>query len=79
LEQEARELQQAAQFKARPATVIHKMPFEVKKCYRPLTDVTGFELNTEQRAKKREEFDIRIKQEQAVLDELRRMVCIKRA
>jgi hypothetical protein len=77
LEEEARELQEAVQFKARPAAVIYKRPFEPKKSVRPLTDITTVELNTERRAKEREEFDARIKLEQAELEELRREVCIK--
>ena len=63
-----------AQFKARPATVILKKPFEPKKADRPLTDITAVELNTEKRAKEREEFDLKVKLEQAELDELRRLV-----
>jgi hypothetical protein len=76
LEKEARELQQAAQFKARPATVLYKKPFEPKKSSNPFTDITAVELNTERRAKEREEFDTKIKLEQAELEEFRRLVCI---
>ena len=76
MEDEARKLQEAAQFKARPADVIHKKPFEPKKSERPLTDITTVELNTERRAKEREEFDTLLKAEHAKLEELRRLVCI---
>jgi hypothetical protein len=76
MEEEARKLQQAAQFKARPAVVLHKKPFEPKKSSHPFTDITAIELNTERRAKEREEFDTKIKLEQAELEELRRLVCI---
>jgi hypothetical protein len=76
LEDEARKMQEAAQFRARPADVIHKKPFEPKKSERPLTDITMVELNTERRAKERDEFDAMIKAEQAKLEELRRLVCI---
>ena len=76
MEGEARKLQEAAQFKARPADVIHKKPFEPKKSERPLTDITTVELNTERRAKEREEFDAMIKEEHAKVEEFRRMVCI---
>jgi hypothetical protein len=76
MEEEARKLQEAAQFKARPAVVLHKKPFEPKKSSYPLIDITAVELNTERRAKEREEFDTRIKLEQAKLEELRQLVCI---
>jgi len=76
LEDEARKLQEAAQFKARPASVIHKKPFEPRKSERPLTDITTVKLNTELRAKEREEFDTMVKAEHAKLEELRRAVCI---
>jgi targeting protein for Xklp2 len=76
MEEEAKKLQQAAQFKAQPAVVIHKKPFEPRKSSRPLTDITEIELNTERRAKEREEFDTRLKLEQAELEELRQLVRI---
>jgi hypothetical protein len=76
MEEEARKLQQAAQFKARSAAVLHKKPFEPKKSSRPLTDITEIELNTERRAKEREKFDTRFKLEQAELEELRQLVRI---
>ncbi|PSN57200.1 Glycine--tRNA ligase [Blattella germanica] len=68
LEEEEKQLQQMAQFKARPATVILKKPFELKKSDRPLTDITAVELNTEKRAKEREEFEMKLKLEQAERD-----------
>jgi hypothetical protein len=76
MEEDARKLQQAAQFKARPAVVIHQKPFEPRKSCRPLTDITEIELNTERRAKEREEFDARLKLDQAELEQLRQLVCI---
>jgi targeting protein for Xklp2 len=76
MEEEARKLQQASQFKARPAVVIHKKAFEPKKSNRPLTDITEIELNTEKRAKERKEFDTKIKLEQMELEQLRQLVCI---
>jgi len=73
LEDEARKLQEAAQFKARPADVIiHKKPFEPKKSECPVTDTKIVELNTEQRAERRE----MIKAIDAKLEKLRRLVCI---
>lgn len=76
MEDEARKLQEAAQFKARPADIIHKKPFEPKKSERPLTDITTVQLNTERRAKEREEFETMVKAEHAKLEELRQQVCI---
>ena len=76
MEDEARKLQEAVQFRARPADVIHKKPFEPKKSERPLTDITTVKLNTERRAKEREEFDTMLKAEHAKLEELIRQVCI---
>ncbi|KAJ8922403.1 hypothetical protein NQ315_004348 [Exocentrus adspersus] len=46
----------ACHFKARPATVLHKKPFEPKK-ERFLTEIDEFELNTEKRAAEREIFE----------------------
>jgi hypothetical protein len=67
---EARKLQEAAQFKASPADVIHKKPFESKKSERHLTDKTTVELNTERRAKEREAYDTKIKAKHAELEEV---------
>ncbi|PSN33677.1 hypothetical protein C0J52_18988 [Blattella germanica] len=57
LEEEERLLQEMAEFKAQPATVIYESPFEPKKSSRPLTKVVPIKLNTEIRAKEREDFD----------------------
>ncbi|KAJ8959286.1 hypothetical protein NQ318_021971 [Aromia moschata] len=46
----------SCQFKARPATVLYKKPFEPKK-ERHLIEISEFQLNTELRAKEREEFE----------------------
>ncbi|KAK0150130.1 Targeting protein for Xklp2-B [Merluccius polli] len=55
---------EAATFKARPNTVIHKEPFQPKKENRSMLDVTNpptvveaFQLSTERRAKERQEFE----------------------
>jgi targeting protein for Xklp2 len=69
-EDEARKMQEAAQFRARPADAIHKKPFEPKESERPPTATTA-ELNTERTAKERAEFDAMMKAEQAKLEELR--------
>lgn len=69
-------LQDAVQFKARPATVIYKKPFEPKNYDRPLPDITAVVLNTERRANKREECDEMITSKHAEVENLRRLVCI---
>ncbi|BES89464.1 Hypothetical protein NTJ_02271 [Nesidiocoris tenuis] len=58
-------------FKAKPPTVLFKSPFKVKKANIPLTEVTDFVLNTERRAKEREEYDRRI-EEQRMAEEMAR-------
>jgi DNA-directed RNA polymerase subunit L len=55
----------------RSMDVIHK-PFEPKKSEHPLTDRTTVALNTERRAKEREEYDNKIKAKHAELEELKR-------
>ncbi|KAJ8969437.1 hypothetical protein NQ317_008628, partial [Molorchus minor] len=47
----------SCQFKARPPTVLYKKPFEPKKDENHLIEITEFQLNTEMRAKEREEFE----------------------
>jgi targeting protein for Xklp2 len=73
MEEEARKLQQAAQFKAQSPVVIHKKPFQPKKSSRPVTDITAIEINTERRAKEREEFDTKVNLKQAILEESKRL------
>ncbi|KAF2366052.1 TPX2 C-terminal [Trinorchestia longiramus] len=58
-EQRERELRS---FHARAATVVSKDPFLPERSYKPLTDISAFELNTEKRSKERHDFDLHIKQ-----------------
>ena len=46
-----------AQFKARPPMVLYKKSFGTKRDERHLIEITEFQLNTEMKARKREEFD----------------------
>lgn len=55
------------QFKAKPATVLYKKPFEPKKEDRLLTEISEFKLNTDQRAKEREDFDLHLKEKEKYL------------
>ncbi|KAI1890290.1 hypothetical protein AGOR_G00152220 [Albula goreensis] len=65
MKDELKQQAEAATFKARPNTVIHKEPFLPKKENRSIlenisntsTVTEGFQLNTERRAKERQEFD----------------------
>lgn len=59
-------------FKARPATVVHKKPFIPKKEDRPLLEINEFNLNTNQRAKEREEFDRKIKEQEEKIDHMKK-------
>ncbi|KAK9722143.1 Targeting protein for Xklp2 (TPX2) domain [Popillia japonica] len=61
-------------FKAKPPTVLYKKPFEPAKPDRSLIEVTEFYLNSERRAKDREEYDKRIleKQNRLAIDKARR-------
>lgn len=57
LEEEQRKLKEAALFKARPSTAMHKVPFQPKKQERVTVTSDGFELATERRARERREFE----------------------
>ncbi|CAL1546064.1 unnamed protein product [Lymnaea stagnalis] len=72
IEEEERLAREAAQFKARPNEVTHKEPFQVQKSARPLTEINGFAMNTDQRAVERELFDQHIKAREAEIEALKR-------
>ncbi|XP_059167831.1 targeting protein for Xklp2-like isoform X2 [Physella acuta] len=72
IEEEERAAREAAQFKARPNDVIHKEPFQAQKSSKPLTEINGFALNTDQRASQREVFDQHIKAREAEIEALKR-------
>ncbi|KAJ8412323.1 hypothetical protein AAFF_G00145900 [Aldrovandia affinis] len=59
MKEELKQQAEAATFKARPNTVIHKEPFLPKKDHRSVLGevAEGFQLSTERRAKERLEFD----------------------
>ncbi|KAH9503508.1 Protein tpx2 [Bulinus truncatus] len=72
IEEEEKAAIEAATFKAGPNAVIHKEPFQAQKSSKPLTEISEFELNTENRAAQREEFDQRTKAHEAYLEALKR-------
>lgn len=51
----------SVEFKARPATVLYKKPFEPKREEKPLTEISEFQLNTDARAREREYFEQQLK------------------
>ncbi|GJQ76930.1 hypothetical protein Trydic_g15128 [Trypoxylus dichotomus] len=61
-------------FKAKPPTVLYQKPFQPKKPERPLVEVTEFCLNTERRAKNRQEYDKRVQEklDRLAIQKLRR-------
>ncbi|XP_017778780.1 PREDICTED: targeting protein for Xklp2 homolog [Nicrophorus vespilloides] len=61
-----------APFKARPALVLKAKPFVPKKEERPLLEVSEFTLNTDRRAKERDEFDAKLKEMKERNEELMR-------
>uniref|UniRef100_A0A669C3J1 TPX2 microtubule nucleation factor n=1 Tax=Oreochromis niloticus TaxID=8128 RepID=A0A669C3J1_ORENI len=57
VKEEQKHQEEAAIFKARPNTVIHKEPFRPKKEPRPAVVVEAFELATERRAREWQEYE----------------------
>ncbi|KAK0051443.1 targeting protein for Xklp2 isoform X3 [Biomphalaria pfeifferi] len=72
MEEEEKAAVEAANFKAGPNAVIHKEPFQPQKSSKPLTEISEFDLNTEQRAAQREVFDQRTKAHEAYLEAVKR-------
>lgn len=63
-------------FKARPATVLYKKPFEPKLGPKPLTEITEFQLNTDKRAKEREAFEEDMKKREERIEQFKKQVSI---
>lgn len=61
-------------FKAKPPTVLYQKPFEPKKPERPLVEVPEFSLNTQRRAKDREEYEKKMQErrDRIAMEKLRR-------
>lgn len=62
------------QFKARPAKVLEKKPFIPTKAERPVVEVKNFMLNTNKRAKEREEFEQKLKERELIVEETKKQV-----
>ena len=57
------------EFKAQPAKVLYEEAFVPKPSCKPLTDVSGFRLNTEERSKLREEYESKKKEQERLMEE----------
>lgn len=64
LEEQARLEKEQREFHARSDAVLHKQPFIPEKSKKPLTDISGFTLNTEIRSEERTEFDMHRKRKE---------------
>nr|XP_053648834.1 targeting protein for Xklp2-B-like isoform X2 [Cherax quadricarinatus]XP_053648843.1 targeting protein for Xklp2-B-like isoform X2 [Cherax quadricarinatus]XP_053648852.1 targeting protein for Xklp2-B-like isoform X2 [Cherax quadricarinatus]XP_053648860.1 targeting protein for Xklp2-B-like isoform X2 [Cherax quadricarinatus]XP_053648868.1 targeting protein for Xklp2-B-like isoform X2 [Cherax quadricarinatus]XP_053648877.1 targeting protein for Xklp2-B-like isoform X2 [Cherax quadricarinatus] len=64
LEEEAQQEKKLREFHARSDAVLHKQPFIPDKSKKPLTDVSGFTLNTEVRAVDRNEYELHRKRKE---------------
>jgi targeting protein for Xklp2 len=76
VKKELKEQREAANFKARPVTVLDKQPFQPKPSDKPLSEVSNFELHSDRRAREREEFEQMRKQKEAELEANKRQVKI---
>lgn len=65
IEDREKEEQEKRKFQARTDTAVHKQPFMPEKSKKPLTDISGFALNTDKRAEERKEYDQYLKQREA--------------
>nr|XP_022335373.1 targeting protein for Xklp2 homolog isoform X2 [Crassostrea virginica] len=70
VEEESKSLK--SHFKANPARVLQQEPFCPQRSSKPLTDISGFELNTEQRSQKRENFEMHKKAREAEIEAAKR-------
>ena len=67
--QERETVKELASFKAKPCKVIHQESFKVKHPPKPLTEISEFKLNTEERSRKRESYEIMKKELQRVKED----------
>lgn len=65
IEEQEREEREKRNFHARSESAVHKQPFMPEKSKKPLTDISGFALNTDKRAEERKEYDQYLKQREA--------------
>lgn len=64
LEEQIRVEKEQRKFLARSDAVVHKQPFVPEKSKKPLTDISGFTLNTEVRAGERMEYELHRKRKE---------------
>lgn len=64
LEEQAKLEKEQREFRARSDAVVHKQPFIPEKSKKPLTDISGFTLNTEIRSEERNEFEMHRKRKE---------------
>ncbi|XP_063597841.1 targeting protein for Xklp2-like isoform X1 [Penaeus indicus] len=64
LEEQARLDREQREFRARSDAILHKQPFIPEKSKKPLTDISGFTLNTEIRSEERNEFEMHRKRKE---------------
>jgi len=69
LMQERENVKEMSKFKAKPCKVIHQDGFKVKPTPKPLTEVSEFKLNTEERSRKRESYEMMKKEMQRVKED----------
>jgi len=67
--QERENVKEMSKFKAKPCKVIHQDGFKVKPTPKPLTEVSEFKLNTEERSRKRGSYEIMKKEMQRVKED----------
>lgn len=65
LEDQEREERERRNFQANTDSAVHRQPFMPEKSKKPLTDISGFTLNSDRRAEERKEYDQYLKQREA--------------
>jgi len=74
MKEKERQDKEAREFHAKPAKVVTQEAFVPAPSSRPLTEISGFTLNTEKRSEKRHQFDMMQKvREDAAMAEKRRV------
>jgi targeting protein for Xklp2 len=64
LDEMSQKAKENAEFRAKEATVLYKLPFIAAKPNRPMTEVSNFVLHTEMRSKQRAKFDTELEQQE---------------
>ncbi len=69
LQKELEEEKEKTKFKAKPCVVVHKEAFVPKPSAKPLVEISQFKLNTEERSKKRDDFEMTKKEQQRIKED----------